>query len=187
MHSAEQYKEAIKYFQNSEPAISNYWAIAAHACKVMADGVESFESWWASMRGKKFPTGEEIYTAGHASATAQSEARIAELETELRRAKELLRTLPLDKYWRNEVDVFLATLNKPNCSLCLDSRWVCEAHMDTPWCIPGASATCCSAPGVPCPKCNPCDRNNPPAMGKDFIEYCKVRLEQNGYQILLLR
>lgn len=45
------------------------------------------------------------------------------------------------------------------CSSCGDCFWVCENHPDTPW---GEGDECCGGAGMPCPKCNPSDYDNPP-------------------------
>jgi hypothetical protein len=47
-----------------------------------------------------------------------------------------------------------------NCNLCEDCGWVCEDHPDAPW--DGLHACICGAAGMPCPKCNPSDLDNPP-------------------------
>lgn len=48
-----------------------------------------------------------------------------------------------------------------NCPTCNDGRWVCEDHMNVPW---DDGDGCCGGAGAPCPDCNPCDREHPPAM-----------------------
>ena len=45
------------------------------------------------------------------------------------------------------------------CPNCGGERWVCENHDDKPW-----PEGCDCGAGAPCPRCNPCDENTPPAM-----------------------
>ena len=56
------------------------------------------------------------------------------------------------------------------CSICRGARWVCEDHTDKLW--DGASdapeACHCGGAGVPCPACNPSDRENPPEMPEGY-------------------
>lgn len=47
------------------------------------------------------------------------------------------------------------------CSNCNGERWVCENHPNVMW---DGDQTCCGGAGMPCPACNPCDANTPPAM-----------------------
>jgi hypothetical protein len=44
------------------------------------------------------------------------------------------------------------------CPNCRGGWWVCENHPDKPWTDDGCE---CGA-GMPCPECNPYDRDNPP-------------------------
>ena len=46
------------------------------------------------------------------------------------------------------------------CAVCEDTGWVCENHADAPW--DGPRACTCGGAGMPCPKCNLCDLENPP-------------------------
>jgi len=46
------------------------------------------------------------------------------------------------------------------CSVCEDSGWVCETHPDKPW--EGEHACRCDGAGMPCPKCNVPEKNEPP-------------------------
>lgn len=64
----------------------------------------------------------------------------------------------------------MADLTK--CSRCDGRRWVCEFHTDQPW--GGIDACMCGGAGMPCPDCNPCDRNHPPLQVPGFIA-CKDR------------
>jgi hypothetical protein len=48
-----------------------------------------------------------------------------------------------------------------NCIRCKDEAWVCETHTDKPWNEKIDGGCECNA-GMPCPDCNPCDRDNPP-------------------------
>jgi hypothetical protein len=56
------------------------------------------------------------------------------------------------------------------CSVCQGARWVCEDHPGKPW--DGASdateACHCGGAGIPCPACNPSDRDNPPEMPEGY-------------------
>jgi hypothetical protein len=47
-------------------------------------------------------------------------------------------------------------MDKPPCSNCDDTGWVCEAHADQPWAGVSARADACDcgAPGMPCDVCN---------------------------------
>jgi hypothetical protein len=45
------------------------------------------------------------------------------------------------------------------CARCEDCGWVCENHLDTPW--DGEHACKCDGVGMPCPKCNPSDLEDP--------------------------
>jgi hypothetical protein len=55
------------------------------------------------------------------------------------------------------------------CIPCEDSGWVCEKHPQRPW--QGAHACRCgSGVGMPCPKCNPSDRDNPPRLPSGFTD-----------------
>ena len=52
------------------------------------------------------------------------------------------------------------------CARCRDTYWVCEAQDDRPW--DGAHACGCGAPGMPCPNCNPSDKDHPPRLPVGF-------------------
>jgi hypothetical protein len=52
------------------------------------------------------------------------------------------------------------------CARCRDTYWVCEAHDDRPW--DGEHACGCGAAGMPCPACNPSDRDHPPRPPAGF-------------------
>ena len=56
------------------------------------------------------------------------------------------------------------------CPICKGERWVCENHPNQPW---NASGCECGA-GEPCRICNPCTRDNPPAMPPGFRVICQV-------------
>jgi hypothetical protein len=66
-----------------------------------------------------------------------------------------------------------------DCPLCHgpgEPGWICEEHLDKPMEHDG-----CSAPGAPCPKCNPtgdvmwADRSAAPAWAVDWIEVKEQR------------
>lgn len=40
------------------------------------------------------------------------------------------------------------------CGACLDSGWVCEAHVTHPWAAVAGGDECCKGAGRPCPACN---------------------------------
>jgi hypothetical protein len=52
------------------------------------------------------------------------------------------------------------------CARCQDTYWVCETHDDRPW--DGEYACDCGAAGMPCPNCNPSDRDHPPRLPAGF-------------------
>jgi hypothetical protein len=56
----------------------------------------------------------------------------------------------------------------PKCKNCQDVRWTCENHQDVPWAGMTNEPECCGGAGMPCPKCNPCDKDNPPANPPGF-------------------
>lgn len=47
------------------------------------------------------------------------------------------------------------------CLICKGTQWVCEYHPDISW---ENGDECCGGAGAPCPKCNPYDRDHPPAI-----------------------
>jgi hypothetical protein len=49
---------------------------------------------------------------------------------------------------------------------CRDIGWVCETHDDLPW--DGEHACGCGAAGMPCPACNPSDKDHPPRLPGGF-------------------
>ena len=60
-----------------------------------------------------------------------------------------------------------------SCERCGNSGWVCEAHDEYAWQIEGESH--CSAPGVPCPDCNPSSgRDDPPDDSRIFAATISV-------------
>ena len=52
------------------------------------------------------------------------------------------------------------------CTRCRDIGWVCEMHDDLPW--DGEHECGCGAAGIPCPACNPSDKDHPPRLPKGF-------------------
>jgi len=52
------------------------------------------------------------------------------------------------------------------CARCQDTYWVCEAHDNRPW--DGEYACDCGAAGMPCPSCNPSDKDQPPRPPRGF-------------------
>lgn len=66
---------------------------------------------------------------------------------------------------------------EPACKRCQDERWVCENHEDRPWTKSKPGGCTCGA-GAPCPDCNPCDRDNPPAPAPGS----KVIFDRDGYR-----
>jgi hypothetical protein len=54
----------------------------------------------------------------------------------------------------------------PKCPVCMDTFWVCESHPAMPW--DGPNACNCGGAGMPCPSCNPSDRDHPPRLPKGF-------------------
>jgi hypothetical protein len=52
------------------------------------------------------------------------------------------------------------------CASCHDTGWVCESHPAMPW--DGPAACGCGAAGMPCPDCNPSDRDHPPRLPAGF-------------------
>jgi hypothetical protein len=59
-------------------------------------------------------------------------------------------------------------MNAPiyTCLNCQDLRWVCESHEHRPWDPDGNQ--CCGGPGMPCPMCNPFDRENEPVWPSNW-------------------
>jgi transcriptional regulator with XRE-family HTH domain len=55
------------------------------------------------------------------------------------------------------------------CLNCQDEMWVCENHRDKPWDKPESEGGCSCGAGMPCAVCNPTDRDNQPANGKEEI------------------
>jgi hypothetical protein len=53
------------------------------------------------------------------------------------------------------------------CTRCQDTYWVCEAHDDRSW--DGENACGCGAAGMPCPTCNPADKDHPPRLPAGFV------------------
>jgi hypothetical protein len=51
-----------------------------------------------------------------------------------------------------------------NCPNCGGERWVCENHAECAW-----PDVCDCGAGMPCPACNACDENTPPAMPPDSV------------------
>jgi hypothetical protein len=70
-----------------------------------------------------------------------------------------------------EIGRMVEDLIPPNCPVCLDARWVCEAHPDRPWGIPEGCS--CGAPGMPCSACNPSDREHPPQMPEGYQSFIR--------------
>jgi hypothetical protein len=56
------------------------------------------------------------------------------------------------------------------CSRCADTGWICEEHPDKPMDHEG-----CVGAGMPCPLCNPSDRDHPPDVSRIIrrIDYDK--------------
>ena len=52
------------------------------------------------------------------------------------------------------------------CARCRDTYGVCETHNDRPW--DGEHACGGGAAGMPCPNCNPSDKDHPPRPPKGF-------------------
>ena len=52
------------------------------------------------------------------------------------------------------------------CFRCFNTGWVCEAHDNRPW--DGEYACDCGAAGMPCPNCNPSDKDHPPRLPRGF-------------------
>jgi hypothetical protein len=55
----------------------------------------------------------------------------------------------------------------PKCATCFDVSWVCENHPTSPWDTTSPAGCECGA-GMPCPKCNPADADNPPRAPTGF-------------------
>jgi hypothetical protein len=55
------------------------------------------------------------------------------------------------------------------CAACEDVGWVCEEHPVAPW---------DEAHGLPCPKCNPADLENPPRPPAGT----RVEFDKNGWR-----
>ena len=53
------------------------------------------------------------------------------------------------------------------CASCRDTGWVCESHPAMPW--DGEHACGCGGAGMPCPDCNPSDRDHPPRPPAGFV------------------
>ena len=53
-----------------------------------------------------------------------------------------------------------------NCTRCDNTGWVCETHKYRPW--DGSNACGCGGAGMPCPDCNPFDRDHPPSTERCY-------------------
>lgn len=68
-------------------------------------------------------------------------------------------------------------MSEVDCKRCQDERWVCENHEDSPWTKSKPNGCTCGA-GAPCPDCNPCDRDHPPAPAPGS----RVIFDRDGYR-----
>jgi hypothetical protein len=65
-----------------------------------------------------------------------------------------------------------------NCANCDSTGWVCEDHRSKPW--HGPRACGCGGAGVPCPKCNVANADNPPRLPADFETLADAIRDRTG-------